>query len=112
MTCSYYCELKAVSKCSHRETAEGAALPGVAIFIDCRDLVQALGGSGRFAQEQRSAQFLIKSEAYASSVGPSATRLVCQFCVSSLRGTGRNSFACFVQMPGILSDDLRSGWAN
>ncbi|GFO33763.1 endothelin-converting enzyme 1 [Plakobranchus ocellatus] len=66
----------------------------------------------RSAQEQRSAQFLMKSEAHASFVGPSATRLVCHFCVSSLRGTGRNSFACFVQMPGILSDDLRCGWAN
>ncbi|GFN97353.1 hypothetical protein PoB_002385900 [Plakobranchus ocellatus] len=46
---SYDCELMAVTECLRvviRRQREGAALPGLAIFTDCRALVQALGGSG------------------------------------------------------------------
>ncbi|GFO34112.1 hypothetical protein PoB_006061700 [Plakobranchus ocellatus] len=49
MTCSYEFELKAVYECLRvviRRQREGAALPGMVIFTDCRALVQALGGSG------------------------------------------------------------------
>ncbi|GFN84985.1 hypothetical protein PoB_001149100 [Plakobranchus ocellatus] len=40
------------------------------------------------------------SEAHVSPVGPSATRLVCHYCVSSMRGTRRNGFARFVRLSG------------
>ncbi|GFN97873.1 hypothetical protein PoB_002437900 [Plakobranchus ocellatus] len=48
-TCSYECELMAVIECPRvfiRKQREGAALPGLVIFTDCRALVQTLGGSG------------------------------------------------------------------
>ncbi|GFO13133.1 RNAse h [Plakobranchus ocellatus] len=47
-TCSYECELTAVTECLKvviEKQRQGAALPGVVILTDCRALVQALGGS-------------------------------------------------------------------
>ncbi|GFN86194.1 hypothetical protein PoB_001270000 [Plakobranchus ocellatus] len=49
MTCSYECDLTAVTECLrviNRRQREGAALPGVVIFTDYRALGQALEGSG------------------------------------------------------------------
>ncbi|GFN85840.1 hypothetical protein PoB_001234600 [Plakobranchus ocellatus] len=48
-TCSYERELMAVIECLRvfiRRQREGAALPGVVIYTDCRALEQAFGGSG------------------------------------------------------------------
>ncbi|GFO26813.1 RNA-directed DNA polymerase from [Plakobranchus ocellatus] len=48
-TCSYECELMAVTECLRvdiENQREGVALPGVVILTDCRTLVWALGGSG------------------------------------------------------------------
>ncbi|GFO44645.1 reverse transcriptase [Plakobranchus ocellatus] len=47
-TCSYECELTAVTECLKvviEKQQQAAALPGVVILTDCRALVQALGGS-------------------------------------------------------------------
>ncbi|GFO04575.1 hypothetical protein PoB_003108000 [Plakobranchus ocellatus] len=44
-TCNYECELMAVTECLRvitKKQREGAALPGLVIFTDCR----AFGGSG------------------------------------------------------------------
>ncbi|GFO18763.1 hypothetical protein PoB_004526800 [Plakobranchus ocellatus] len=48
--CRFDCELKAFTKCLSvitRRQREGAALPGMVIFTDCRASVQALGISGK-----------------------------------------------------------------
>ncbi|GFO05860.1 Gag-Pol polyprotein [Plakobranchus ocellatus] len=42
----------------------------------------------------------VQSETHTPPGGLSATRLVRNYCLSSLRGTGRNGYACLVRMPG------------
>ncbi|GFN86568.1 hypothetical protein PoB_001307400 [Plakobranchus ocellatus] len=54
-TCSFGCELKAVTECLRvviRRQQEGAALHGVVIFTDCRALEQALGGSRKMREKR------------------------------------------------------------
>ncbi|GFN85280.1 RNA-directed DNA polymerase from mobile element jockey-like [Plakobranchus ocellatus] len=66
-TCSYECELMAVTECLPviiEKQREGAALPGVVMLTDCRVLVQALGGSGSegVGEAVLLADYLLKSE--------------------------------------------------
>ncbi|GFN84963.1 RNA-directed DNA polymerase from [Plakobranchus ocellatus] len=66
-TCSYECELIVVTECLRvviEKQREGAALPGVVIFTDCRALVWALGGSGSegVGEAVLLADYLLKTE--------------------------------------------------
>ncbi|GFN75861.1 RNAse h [Plakobranchus ocellatus] len=72
-TCSYECELTAVTECLKvviEKQREGAALPGVAILTDCRALVQALGGSRseNVGEAVLIADYLLKTEGVQTTV--------------------------------------------
>ncbi|GFO14598.1 ribonuclease h [Plakobranchus ocellatus] len=92
-TCSYECELMAVTECLCvviGKQREGAALPGLVILTDCRALVWALGGSGSegVGEAVLLADYLLKTE---------GVRTVVQWIPSHV---------------GVLGNEIADGLAN
>ncbi|GFN89426.1 transposon i factor [Plakobranchus ocellatus] len=96
-TCSYECELMAVSECLRvviEKQREGAALPDVVILTDCRALVQALGGSGSegVGEAVLLADYLLKTEGVQTVVQwiPSHVKVLGNEIADRLANEGRS----------------------